>query len=94
MAIRRATPVSEGITPRLRDQRGLSGDREVWLCCLPVEEILSHSFRCEDSLFPALFGDNDYTKIRYCSLAHPTSTEPRYIPVCIPAPLRAPGLDP
>ena len=73
---------------------GISGDREVWLCCLPVDEILSDSFRCADSLFPALFGDTDYTKIRYCSLAHPTSTEPRHIPVCIPAPLRAPGLDP
>jgi hypothetical protein len=73
--------------------QGFSGDREVWLCCLPVDEILSDSFRCADSLFPALFGDSDYTKIRYCSLAHPTSTEPRYIPVCIPAPLQAPGLN-
>lgn len=73
--------------------QGLGGDREVWLCCIPVDEILSDSFRCADSLFPALFGDTDYTKIRYCSLAHPTSSEPRYIPVCIPAPLQAPGLE-
>jgi hypothetical protein len=72
---------------------GMSGEREVWLCCIPVDEILRDSFRCADSLYPALFGDTDYTKIRYCSLAHPTSTEPRYIPVCIPAPLEAPGLD-
>jgi hypothetical protein len=72
---------------------GLSGDREVWLCCVPVDEILSDSFRCADSLFPALFGDTDNTKIRYCSLADPTSSEPQYIPVCIPAPLRAPGDD-
>jgi hypothetical protein len=72
--------------------QGFSGEREVWLCCVPVDEILSGSFRCADSPFPALFGDTDYTKIRYCSLAHPTSSEPRYIPVCIPAPLEAPGL--
>jgi hypothetical protein len=73
--------------------QGMSGDREVWLCCIPVEEILGDSFRCADSPFPALFGGTDYAKIRYCSLAHPTSTEPSYIPVCIPAPLQAPGLD-
>ena len=73
--------------------QGMSGDREVWLCCIPVEEILSNSFRCADSPFPALFGGTDDAKIRYCSLAHPTSTEPSYIPVCIPAPLQAPGLD-
>jgi hypothetical protein len=73
--------------------QGLGGDREVWPCCIPVDEILSDSFRCAASPFPALFGDTDDTKIRYCSLAHPTATEPRYIPVGIPAPLQAPGLD-
>jgi hypothetical protein len=73
--------------------QGLGGDREVWLCCIPVDEILIDSFRCADSPSPALFGDTDDTKIRYCSLAHPTATEPRYIPVGIPAPLQAPGLD-
>ena len=72
--------------------QGISGGREVWLCCIPVDEILSDSFRCADSLFPQLFGDTDYSKIRYCSLADPNSSEPRYIPVCIPAPLRAPEL--
>lgn len=34
----------------------MSGDREVWLRCIPVEEILRDSFRCADSPFPALFG--------------------------------------
>ena len=42
--------------------QGLGGDREVWLCCIPVDEILSDSFRCADSLFPALFGDTDYPR--------------------------------
>jgi hypothetical protein len=73
--------------------QGLSGDPEVWLCCLPVDEILRDSFRCADSFLLALFGDADDAKIRYCSLAHPTSREPEYIPVCIPAPLQAPGID-
>jgi hypothetical protein len=73
--------------------QGISGDREVWLCCIPVAEILSESFRCADSPFPMLFGSSDYAKVRYCSLAHPTATKPSYIPVCIPAPLRAPGLE-
>ena len=72
--------------------RGLSADPEVWLCCIPVDEILRDSFRCADSLLPALFGATDDTKIRYCSLADPTSTEPQHIPVCIPAPLQAPGI--
>jgi hypothetical protein len=71
---------------------GLQG-REVWLCCIPPEEILRESFHCADSLFPALFGNSDYTKIRYCSLLHPTASEVTYIPVCIPPPLQAPGLD-
>ena len=48
--------------------QGMSGDREVWLCCIPVEEILSDSFRCADSPFPALFGGTEYATI---------DTEPR-----------------
>ena len=94
MAIRRAHVCVRGdYTHVYETSQGLSGDREVWLCCIPVDEILRDSFRCADSRFPALFGSSDYMRIRYCGLAHPTSREPRYIPICIPAPLQAPGLD-
>ena len=71
---------------------GLHG-REVWLCCVPIDEILSDSFDCAPSIYPPYLGDSDYTKIRYCVLEHPTATEPTYIPVCLPAPLEAPGFD-
>jgi hypothetical protein len=73
--------------------QGIGGEREVRLCCIPIDEIPKVSFRCANSWFPALFGSSDYTKIRYCSLVHPTLTEPRYIPICIPPALQAPGLD-
>ena len=66
---------------------------DVWLCCIPPNEILSSSFNCSGSVIPILFPNSDDMKIRYCSLSHPTSTEPSFIPVCVPAPLQAPGLD-
>ncbi|MGL4961864.1 MAG: hypothetical protein ACRC67_11565 [Inquilinus sp.] len=68
-------------------------DGDVWLCCIPPNEILSSSFNCSGSVISILFPDSDDMKIRYCSLSHPTSTEPKFIPVCVPAPLEAPGLD-
>ncbi len=71
---------------------GWHGD-EVWLCCIPVHEILRDSFQCSASLIPEVFGSSDYSKIRFCGLLHPTETEATYIPVCVPAPLTAPGLD-
>ena len=71
---------------------GITG-REVWLCCIPVDEILRESFHCAGGTLPRPFGSPEYIKIRYCSLLHPTASEPTYIPVCIPAPLQAPGLD-
>lgn len=71
---------------------GWYGEREVWLCCVSIDEILSDSFQCGPSLILDLLATRDpnYMKIRYCSLIHPTETEPTYIPVCIPAPLQAP----
>lgn len=75
---------------------GQYGQREVWLCCVPVEAILNDSFNCGSSAFPVisighlLGGSSDYWKIRSCALLHPTETEPTFIPVCIPAPLQAP----
>lgn len=68
--------------------------REVWLCCVPTAEILRESFRCAGSFFPMLFGNADDQKIRHCSVLHPTATDPTFIPVCIQAPLQAPGLGP
>lgn len=70
---------------------GYHGD-EVWLCCVPVNEILRDSFHCASTLLPIThLGGVDHMKIRYCTLLHPTNTEATYIPVCIPAPLTAPG---
>ena len=70
---------------------------EVWLCCVPVEELLRESFSCADNVLinPALsyIGDPDYLKVRYCYLYDALSTEVVMMPVCIPAPLEAPGID-
>lgn len=74
---------------------GQYGQREVWLCCVPVEAILSGSFNCGVSDFPTpsierlLGGSSGYWKIRYCSVLHPTEPEPTFIPACIPAPVQA-----
>lgn len=68
--------------------------REVWLCCVPVEELLRESFQCAGEILAPLFflGDADLLKIRYCYLYDAQSTELRLIPACIPAPLEAPGV--
>jgi hypothetical protein len=71
---------------------GFSG-QEVWLCCVPVDEILSDAFRCAAGAFPPVLGSSEYLKISHCSLQHPTAAQPTYIPVCIPAPVRAPDID-
>lgn len=68
---------------------GMTGD-EVWLCCIPVNEILSDSFQCAGARFSLSLVSSDYMKIRYCSLLSPTASEPTFIPVCIPAPVQAP----
>lgn len=67
---------------------GVTG-AEVWLCCIPVNEILSESFQCAGRFSLSLVS-SDYMKIRYCSLLHPTASDPTFIPVCIPAPVQAP----
>lgn len=68
--------------------------REVWLCCVPVEELLRETFQCAGEILSPLFflGDADDLKIRYCYLYDAQSTELRLIPACIPAPLEAPGV--
>ncbi len=77
---------------------GRYGRREVWLCCVPPDDIIDGSFDCGSSAFPTisigtlLGGGSDYWKIRSCSLLHPTETEPTFVPVCIPAPEQAPGI--
>jgi len=66
---------------------GLHG-REVWLCCVPIDELLRDSFLCADGLLSMNYiGDPDYLKIRYCHVYDALSEELRLIPVCIPAPL-------
>jgi hypothetical protein len=71
---------------------GIHG-HEVWLCCVPINELLSDNFNCSDQLFLPIFGSEEYQKIRSCYLLHPTSSEIILIPVCIPAPLTAPQVD-
>ncbi len=71
------------------------GRPEVWLCCVPIDALLSDQFHCADTLLTSILtsiygGDSDYLKVRFCSLLHPTEIEPVYIRVCIPAPLVAP----
>ena len=72
---------------------GWSG-QEVWLCCIPVEDVLSDAFQCATGAFPPILGSSEYLKIRHCSLLHPTAAEATHIPVCIPAPIKAPGTEP
>ena len=80
--------------------QGQYGQREVFLCCVPADEILSDSFNCGSSTFPILSiarilgGDSDYWKIRSCYLLHHIETEPTFILVCIPAPVSADSLLP
>jgi hypothetical protein len=63
---------------------------EVWLCCVPIEELERDSFRCASESVSSLFADTLYMKVRFCSLLHPTSADQTLIPVCVPAPLVAP----
>lgn len=63
---------------------------EVWLCCIPIDELKRESFKCAQPI-PALNYDSLYTKVRFCHVQNPTSEEPIFHPVCIPAPLKAPG---
>jgi hypothetical protein len=68
---------------------GFSG-HEVWLCCVAIEELARDSFQCADESIASLFADTLYMKVQFCSLLHPTSSEPRLIPICVPAPIVAP----
>lgn len=71
------------------DHQYVAGN-EVWLCCIPIDELKSESFQCAQPI-PALNYDSLYTKLRFCHVQNPTSAEPIFHPVCIPAPLKAPG---
>lgn len=64
---------------------------DVWLCCIPINELLRDSFRCGGRQVPSHFGNAADQKIQTCSLLNPKSTSVEYIPACIPAPLKAPG---
>jgi hypothetical protein len=76
-------------THRDESTAGFSG-WEVWLCCVSIEELARASFQCADESIGSLFEDTLYMKVRFCSLLHPTSTDPTLIPVCVPAPVVAP----
>ena len=64
---------------------------DVWLCCIPINELLRDSFRCGGFQLPIHFGSTADQKVQTCSLLNPTSTSVEYVPACIPAPLKAPG---
>jgi len=67
---------------------------EVWVCCVPINELLQATFQCGDpqSLQRPLsvFGSAADQKVQTCSLVNPLSSEREVIPVCVPAPLTAP----
>ena len=66
---------------------------EVWLCCVPIAELLRESFSCADGvvLVGTFNGGNaDDLKIQYCALWDAQSTERAFVPACLPAPERAP----
>lgn len=81
-------------------ESGMHG-HEVWLCCVPIDELLEDYFHCADTGVDAFLSipllaypqvsDQDYIKVRYCRLIDATSTELIYMPACIPAPLEAPN---
>ena len=67
-----------------------AGDQ--WLCCIPLNELLRDSFSCADGalMLRPYVGNADDLKVQYCVLYDATSTEVRFTPACIPAPLVAP----
>ena len=69
---------------------------EVWLCCVPIAELLRESFSCADGVvLVGTFngGSADDLKVQYCALYDAESTERVFVPACLPAPERAPTLD-
>jgi len=63
---------------------------DVWLCCVPIDELLRETFQCGGLQRPTFLGSAADQKVQTCSLVNPVSEEPEFIPVCIPAPLTAP----
>ena len=67
---------------------------EVWLCCVPIAELLRENFSCADgaTVPVGLFngGSADDLKVQYCALYDAQSTERVFTPACLPAPERAP----
>jgi hypothetical protein len=59
----------------------------VWLCCVPINELARESFHCSCVLNLAYLGNELDRKVQFCLLIDALSTEPNYIPACIPAPL-------
>jgi hypothetical protein len=80
--------------PEYKYTRGSGQHTEVWLCCVPVGELLRKSFCCEKVVVPPIHSsDPEYAKIRYCYVRNPISTDLQLIPVCILASQTAPDLD-
>jgi hypothetical protein len=59
---------------------------EVWLCCIPIDELLRDSFRCNGVDLPVRSGSGADQKVQTCRLLNPTSTGLQYTVACIPAP--------
>jgi hypothetical protein len=58
----------------------------VYLCCVPIEELARESFDCSCQLLPYL-GTSLDQKVQTCLLIDPVSTVPHQIRVCIQAPI-------
>jgi hypothetical protein len=63
---------------------------DVWLCCVPIDELLRETFQCGGLQRPSIFGSAADQKVQTCLLLNPVSAEPEFCPACIPAPLTAP----
>ena len=63
---------------------------DVWLCCVPIDELLREGFQCGGLQRPPIFGSAADQKVQTCLLVNPVSDEPEFCPACIPAPLTAP----
>ncbi len=91
----------EGAYTHVYEMQSALYGSEVWLCCVPVDELLRESFWCAGGLeesegtliVPSVLGhlgSADDLKIRYCMLYDATAEEQVLIPACIEAPLEAP----
>ena len=86
--------------PYYYEEELASGAIQHWECCVPIDALLSNSFRCAgsdcdsiDSVIDIPVYNSGNPKISDCMLLHPTSSEPWYVPACRPAAQTAEGFE-